>query len=195
VLDALRQPLESGSVSIRRVGGTANYPARFSLLLAANPCPCARSERACTCPPNRRIGYLARLSGPLLDRMDISVHLPAITRQEIMSDDEGVTSATLAMRVERARAAAARRYADTPWRTNADVPPTLLVQHWPIPRPALALAGRYIDRGLLTARGFGRVQRLAWTLADLDGRPVPEKGDVEVALMLRLGDSALQAAA
>jgi magnesium chelatase family protein len=106
VLDALRQPLESGRISIRRVGGTATYPARFSLLLAANPCPCAKPERSCACSPARRVGYFARLSGPLLDRMDISVHLPAITRQEIMSDDEGATSASIAVRVARARAAA-----------------------------------------------------------------------------------------
>jgi magnesium chelatase family protein len=195
VLDALRQPLESGRISIRRVGGTANYPARFSLLLAANPCPCAKPERSCTCSPARRVGYFARLSGPLLDRMDISVHLPAITRQEIMSDDEGATSASIAVRVDRARAAAELRYAGTPWRTNADVPPTVLVQRWPIPRASLVNAGMAMDRGLLTARGFGRVQRLAWTVADLACRPVPLKEDVDVALGLRLGDLAMRRAA
>lgn len=195
VLDALRQPLESGRVSIRRVGGTATYPARFSLLLAANPCPCAKPERSCTCPPSRRIGYLARLSGPLLDRMDLCVRLPPITRQEIMSDDEGATSASMAVRVEQARDRAQARFAGTPWRTNADVPPTVLVQHWPIPRRALVNAGTAIDRGQLTARGFGRVQRLAWTLADLEGRPVPAQEDVDLALGLRLGDLSLGAAA
>jgi magnesium chelatase family protein len=188
VLDALRQPLESGRVSIRRVGGTATYPARFSLLLAANPCPCAKPERSCTCPPSRRIGYLARLSGPLLDRMDLCVHLPPITRQEIMSDDEGATSASMAVRVAQARDRAEARFSGTPWRTNADVPATVLVQHWPIPRRALVHAGTAIDRGQLTARGFGRIQRLAWTLADLEGRPVPAQEDVDLALGLRLGD-------
>jgi magnesium chelatase family protein len=195
VLDALRQPLESGRISIRRVGGTATYPARFSLLLAANPCPCAKPESSCTCPPTRRRGYLARLSGPLLDRMDITVHLPAITRAEIMADNESATSATLAARVERARTAAQARFAGTPWRTNADVPQTVLIQNWPIPRPALVNAGKAIDQGRLTARGFGRVQRLAWTLADLEGRPVPVRGDVDAALGLRLGDQLMRVAA
>lgn len=188
VLDALRQPLESGRISLRRVGGTATYPARFALLLAANPCPCARPERSCTCTADRRRSYLARLSGPLLDRMDLTVCLPPITRQEILSDrGSGDSSALMAARVTAAREAARHRLAGTPWRTNADVPPTVLAQRWPIPRPALVEAGRFLDQGRLSARGFGRVQRLAWTLADLDGRTQPGKGDVDVALSLRLG--------
>jgi magnesium chelatase family protein len=189
VLDALRQPLESGRISIRRVGGTATYPARFSLLLAANPCPCARPESSCTCTPERRRSYLARLSGPLLDRMDITVGLPAITRQEVMAErGEGDSTAVMAAKVSHAREAAQRRLAGTPWRTNADVPPTILSQRWPIARSALGAAGRFMDEGLLTARGFGRVQRLAWTLADLADRGAPSQADVELAVSLRLGD-------
>lgn len=189
VLDALRQPLESGRISIRRVGGTATYPARFSLLLAANPCPCAKPERSCTCKPEQRRSYLARLSGPLLDRIDIQVSLPAITRSEIMSE-RGVGEATsiIAERVLRARASAAARLAGTPWRTNADVPPTVQSQCWPVARKALVNAGRAMDSGFLTARGFGRVQRLAWTLADLAGEGEPTQEQVDLALGLRLGD-------
>lgn len=189
VLDALRQPLENGQVTIRRVGGTAVYPARFSLVMAANPCPCARPERSCSCSSERRRTYLARLSGPLLDRMDISVTLPPITRQEVMSE-RGLeeTSAVMAGRVLAARERAAQRLAGTPWRTNGDVPATVLARRWPVARPALALAGRAMDQGLLTARGFGRTQRLAWTIADLHGHDEPTKDDVGVALSLRLGD-------
>ncbi|MCW2599977.1 MAG: Mg chelatase-related protein [Frankiales bacterium] len=189
VLDALRQPLESGRISIRRVGGTATYPARFALLLAANPCPCARSESSCTCTPERRRSYLSRLSGPLLDRMDISVGLSAITRQEVMADrGSGDSSADMAARVAHARETALCRLAGTPWRTNGDVPPTILGQRWPIKRAALARAGSFMDEGLLTARGFGRVQRLAWTLADLADRGEPTEVEVDLALSLRLGD-------
>jgi magnesium chelatase family protein len=188
VLDALRQPLESGRISIRRVRGTATYPARFALVLAANPCPCAKPESSCTCTPDRRRTYLGRLSGPLLDRMDITVGLPAITRQEMLAD-RGSSESTdvIAARVAHARETALRRLAGTPWRTNADVPPTILSQRWPIRRAALVVAGSFIDRGLLTGRGFGRVQRLAWTLADLADHGEPTKEDVEVALSLRLG--------
>jgi magnesium chelatase family protein len=189
VLDALRQPLESGRISIRRVGGTATYPARFSLLMAANPCPCAKPSTSCTCTAERKRSYLARLSGPLLDRMDVVIELPAITRQEVMSErGSNESTAVMAARVLRARERAVARLAGTPWRTNGDVPPTILSQRWPIPRPALEPAGKAMDAGRLTARGFGRVQRLAWTLADLHGVDVPGVAEVGLALSLRIGD-------
>ena len=193
VLDALRQPLESGEISIRRVGGTARYPARFSLVLAANPCPCAKPRFSCTCRPAAREGYLTKLSGPLLDRIDLHVPLNAITRQDMQSE-RGVeeTTALLQERVLGARERAATRYADTPWRTNADVPPSVLVRRWPLERKPLALLGSAMDHGLLTARGFGRVQRLAWTLADLAGHGTPTKDDASLALSLRLGDKVVQ---
>ena len=189
VLDALRQPMESGEISIRRVGGIATYPARFSLLLAANPCPCAKPERSCSCRPEQRRSYLARLSGPLLDRMDLHVSLPAITRAEIMAEGgRGESTALIAERVAAARARALARLAGTPWRTNGDVPPTVQLARWPIPTRLLAEPGRALDKGLLTARGFGRVQRLAWTLADLYDHARPTVQDVELALSLRIGD-------
>lgn len=192
VLDALRQPLESGRISISRVQGTATYPARFSLLLAANPCPCAQSESRCTCTPDRRRTYITRMSGPLLDRMDLNVSLQAISRADVMSDSGGETSAEIAVRVARARAAAAARLVGTPYRTNADVPPTVLLQRWPLSRSAVTPIGKAMDEGLLTARGFGRVQRMAWTFADLNGHPEPTEVDAKLALSLRLGDDTLQ---
>jgi magnesium chelatase family protein len=191
VLDALRQPLESGRISISRVQGTATYPARFSLLLAANPCPCAQSESKCSCTPDRRRTYLTRMSGPLLDRMDLNVSLQAISRADVMSDSGGETSADIAVRVARARAAAAARLVGTPYRTNADIPPTVLLQRWPLSRSAVAPIGKAMDEGLLTARGFGRVQRMAWTFADLNGHPEPTDVDAKLALSLRLGDDTL----
>jgi magnesium chelatase family protein len=193
VLDALRQPLESGEITIRRVGGTARYPARFALVLAANPCPCAKPRFSCTCRPAVRDGYLTKLSGPLLDRIDLHVPLNAITRQEMQADDGHADStAALAERVAAARARAAARYAGTPWRSNADVPPSVLVRTWPLPREPLGLLGHAMDEGFLTARGFGRVQRLAWTLADLAERPQPSLDDSALALSLRLGDKVVQ---
>jgi magnesium chelatase family protein len=189
VLDALRQPLESGEITIQRVGGIASYPARFSLVMAANPCPCAKPESRCTCRPMQRQSYLAKLSGPLLDRVDINVSLMAITRQEIQSDSgSGETTAVIAARVREARLRADRRFAGTPWRVNAEVPVTELVKHWPLHREPLSLIGAAMDLGFLTARGFGRVQRLAWTLADLMEHDRPLLSDAELALSLRLGD-------
>ncbi len=109
VLDALRQPLESGEVVVARSGLTARFPARFTLVLAANPCPCARRPRraaACTCTPSVRRRYLARLSGPLLDRVDVKVGLLPVGRAELLSDRQfAEPSATVAARVAAGSAA------------------------------------------------------------------------------------------
>jgi magnesium chelatase family protein len=196
VLDALRQPLESGRLSLTRVGGTAVYPAAFTLLMAANPCPCAKPDDGCSCAPDTRRRYLARLSGPLLDRVDMHVHVPQVTGAELLAD-EGVaeSSGVVARRVASARRRAAARYAGTPWRTNGQVPPVELRRRWPVHRAATRPADAALERGLLTARGYGRVLRLAWTLADLQeaGEPGPEH--VGHALVFRLGGLAGELAA
>jgi magnesium chelatase family protein len=188
VLDALRQPLEKGWVSIARAGGTAVYPSCFCLVMAANPCPCARPGTACTCPPDKRRRYMARLSGPLLDRVDLRVNIPRVTRAEMLAEDgRGEPSAAVAARVAMARATASARYAGTPWRTNNDVPPTQLRRLWPIPRAATAAAESALDLGQITARGFGRILRVAWTIADLQGVGVPGGDQVGLALGYRTG--------
>ena len=195
VLDALRQPLESGRLSITRVGGTAVYPAAFQLVLAANYCPCAQLE-GCSCPPDVRRRYLARLSGPLLDRVDMHVEVPRITRAELLADGGlGEPSSVVAARVAAARQAAAARYAGTPWHVNGQVPAVELRRRWPVPGAALRQAEDAVDRGLLTARGCGRVLRLAWTLADLQGAGQPGAEHVGHALGFRLGRSLPQVAA
>ena len=188
VLDALRQPLESGRLTLTRVGGTAVYPAAFTLLLAANPCPCAKPDDACSCPPDTRRRYLSRLSGPLLDRIDMHVEVPAITRAEMLADaGHTETTAVVAARVAAARRRAAARYAGTPWRTNGQVPPVELRRRWPVPRTSSRDVDRALELGALTARGYGRVLRLAWTLADLAEADVPGPEHVGHALTFRLG--------
>src|SRR3954452_10257214 len=126
VLDALRTPLEEGEVRLARADGTVCYPARFQLLLAANPCPCAPAhDRDCVCPSLKRRRYLGRLSGPLLDRVDLRAHMFPITALAAVSGDEEST-ATVRERVLAARAAAAARWAEQGWRTNAEVPGPVL---------------------------------------------------------------------
>ena len=188
VLDALRQPLEQGSVSIARVAGTAVYPSRFSLVMAANPCPCARPDSGCTCPADKRRRYLSRLSGPLLDRVDLRVSIPRISRAEMLAEDgRGEPSSDVAARVAMARATAAKRYAGTPWRTTNDVPPTELRRRWPVPRAATRAAEDALDKGQITARGYGRILRVAWTLADLQDRGTPGAEEIGLALGYRAG--------
>jgi len=196
VLDALRQPLESGRLSITRVGGTAVYPAVFTLLMAANHCPCAQPDERCSCTPDVRRRYLARLSGPLLDRIDLRVEVPPITRVEMLAEDgRGEPSARVAVRVAAARARAAERYAGTPWRTNGEVPAVELRRRWPAPRASTEQAERAMDLGQLTARGYGRILRLAWTLADLAQAAVPGPEHVDHALGYRLAGASAALAA
>jgi magnesium chelatase family protein len=189
-LEALRQPLESGHVVVARAAGVMRLPARFMLVLAANPCPCGRYSvlgGGCECSPNAVRRYQARLSGPLLDRVDLRVEVDAVSRSELIGREPGESTAVVAARVREARARAAARYAGTPWRANGDVPGHELRTRWPVAPGAMHPAEHDMERGMLTARGLDRVLRVAWTLADLAGRPRPELTDVRAALHLRTG--------
>ncbi|MFC4030617.1 YifB family Mg chelatase-like AAA ATPase [Streptomyces polygonati] len=189
-LDALRQPLEAGHVVVARAAGVMRLPARFMLVLAANPCPCGRHSMlggGCDCSPAAVRRYQSRLSGPLLDRLDLRVEVEAVTRGELIGNDRGESSAVVAARVREARARAAARYAESPWRTNSDIPGHHLRTRWHLAPGALHAAERDMERGLLTARGLDRVLRVAWTLADLAGHPRPDSTDVHQALQLRTG--------
>jgi magnesium chelatase family protein len=191
VLDALRQPLESGEVVIARSGLSARFPARFTLVLAANPCPCARSTAtgtACTCTPLMKRRYIARLSGPLLDRVDVKVQLQPVGRAELLSDRQLTEPSTIvATRVQEARLRAARRLQGTRWRLNAEIPGSELRRTFrPAPGALLPLE-RAMDLGQISARGADRVIRMSWTLADLAGQDKPRQSEVACALGLWLG--------
>ncbi|MEU6032972.1 YifB family Mg chelatase-like AAA ATPase [Streptomyces tauricus] len=190
-LDALRQPLESGHVVIARSAGVVRFPARFLMVLAANPCPCGRfSQRdtLCECSPSMIRRYQARLSGPLLDRVDLRVEVDRVTRSQLTERGaRGESTETVADRVREARARAAARLTDTPWRTNSEVPGRELRSRWYASPGAMDDAERSLERGVLTARGLDRVLRVAWTVADLAGRDRPGVADVTLALQLRTG--------
>jgi magnesium chelatase family protein len=191
VLDALRQPLEAGEVVIARSGVTARFPARFTLVLAANPCPCARmsaSGAGCTCTPLARRRYLARLSGPLLDRVDVKVELLPVSRGELLSDRRlAEPSAAVAARVAEARRRAGHRLRGTHWRVNAEIPGAELRRAFRPEPGALAPLERAMDLGQISARGADRIIRLSWTLADLAGADRPRLAEVGYGLGLWLG--------
>jgi magnesium chelatase family protein len=194
-LDALRQPLESGSVVLHRGGGAVRYPARFQLVLAANPCPCGRTGSACECPPHARRRYAQRLSGPLLDRVDLRVHIEAVPHADLLCDTAPESSEVVAERVATARRAARERWAGAGWSVNAAAPGIALRgSRWRLPRPALRTAEEFLARGQLTARGLDRVLRLAWSVADLAGHERPQVSDVAEALFFRTGDTGAWAA-
>ncbi len=159
--------------------------------LAANPCPCGRHTlhgTGCECPASVIRRYQARLSGPLLDRVDLRIEVEPVTRSDLLGQGgRGERSTTVADRVREARARTAARLTDTPWTVNSEVPGHELRTRFTTAPGALAAAERDIDRGLLTARGLDRVLRVAWTVADLAGHDRPDAEDLALALELRTG--------
>jgi magnesium chelatase family protein len=185
VLEALRTPLEDGEVRLARRDGVAVYPARFQLVLAANPCPCAPADpRACVCAGAVKRRYLRKLSGPLLDRVDLRVQMHPV-RTGGLSADAGEATQEVRARVVLARATAAERWRPYRVSTNAEVPGPLLRQRFRLDSHAIDPLRRALDKGLLSIRGVDRVMRVAWTIADLAGRERPRVDDVTAAMGFR----------
>lgn len=193
VLDVLRQPLESGEIRIHRANATATFPGRFQLIMAANPCPCGQygvADAECTCAPSAIRRYLGRISGPLLDRVDIRLTVRRVTAAQLSLAEETSRATTAEARacVLRARGAAAARLAGTPWTTNGEVPGPWLREHGArFPRGTTAVLDRALERGAITMRGYDRSLRLAWTIADVEGADRPTAEHVGRALLLRRG--------
>lgn len=188
VLDALRQPLESGKVDLHRAAGTASYPARFQLVMAANPCPCGLASGKgieCTCTPQQRRRYFSRLSGPLLDRVDLQLAVQRVSLRELAGDGSAEQSAAIAARVAEARGVQHQRLTAWGYATNAEVAGNLLRGPLRLPLRATAALDRAMDRQTLTARGYDRVLRVAWSVADLIGHGSPDADDVGQALGFR----------
>lgn len=183
LLDSLRQPLEEGEVRVARARGSVTLPARFLLIGASNPCPCANEMvTSCTCTPQMRHRYMRRFSGPLLDRFDIRINLSRPAMSGMISGEPGEPSSSIARRVTDARRRATERQG-TP---NAMLPPHLIERHAPLTTEARAVLERRLGRGDLTARGYHRVRRVARTIADLCGdHETVELEHVESAISMR----------
>jgi magnesium chelatase family protein len=184
-LEALRTPLEDGEIRLARHGGVAHYPARFQLVLAANPCPCAPADpRDCICSGNVKRRYLGKLSGPLLDRVDLRVQMHAV-RAGAFTAEEGESTARVRERVATARTVSAERWKPYGIRTNAEVSGAMLRRKFRLEAAAMEPLHVALDRGLLSIRGLDRTLRVAWTLADLAGRSSPGLKEVTAALSFR----------
>lgn len=189
VIEALRQPLESGEVTIARGEESATFPARGMVVLAANPCPCGAADTTlgrsrCTCDSVKLRTYETKLNGPLADRVDIfrRVHPPLadpFARRR--------STAELRQRVSAARTRQHARFAGSSWRLNAHIPAAELRDRWPLDETSRTLIESEVAQGTLTRRGAIRVHRVAWTVADLEGTAAPGAAEVEIALALRLG--------
>jgi magnesium chelatase family protein len=191
VVEALRQPLESGEITIARGDEDATYPARGMLVLACNPCACGAyhpqaRNHGCTCDEVQRRNYRRKVSGPIADRIDITRFVePAKPYERNDPIEVPESSAEVRARVERARARQAHRYAATPWRLNRDVPGPVLQQEWPLDPEAQRAVDTEVYGGRLSRRGATRVHRLAWSVADLHGVERPGPRQLEIALRLR----------
>ncbi|MET3960512.1 magnesium chelatase family protein [Marmoricola sp. OAE513] len=193
VIEALRQPLESGEITIARGDEDATFPASGMLVLACNPCPCGEwstrvRENTCLCSEVNRRNYRRKISGPIADRIDITRTIepvPEHERNDRFSQPE--SSAVVRARVSAARRRQQDRYGDAGWRLNGHVPGPELRSRWPLAAEATRLLDREVYGGTLTRRGAVRVHRVAWSVADLRGVEVPGPDELEIALRLRTG--------
>jgi len=185
VLDGLRQPLEEGVVRVTRARGSVEFPSRFQLVAAMNPCPCGAASKpgACQCGDALRTRYLRRVSGPLLDRFDLRLEVGRPEVDELLGAPEGESSAVVAARVDAARRLAAERHGDT----NSAIPGHRLDELAPLSKAARALLRREVETDRLSGRGLHRVRRVARTLADLRGGPDEiDEESISTALHLRI---------
>lgn len=195
VLESLRAPLEEGKVRIARSGARVDFPCRISLIAAMNPCPCGYlgdTRKECRCNEMQLSSYRSRLSGPLLDRMDLQAPMERVTGRQLMGAPEGESSAAVRERVVTARAAQVARYGDATV-TNSSVPLALLEEHVVLGPSARSVLGHAIENDSLSGRGMDRVLRVSRTLADLDGEDTVGDGHVAQALGLRLEQTHLRA--
>lgn len=195
VIEAMREPMEAGEVTIARGEESATYPARSLVVLAANSCPCGRfhglSGGACECSEVQRAHYLRKLSGPIVDRVDIWMEVRPQARRAASAWSPPVESSEdVRARVAEARARQARRYRDRAWSLNSSVPGAALDACWPLEPEAQHAIDQELSDGHLTRRGLTRVQRLAWTVADCAGLARPGIDQARVALTLRSSDPA-----
>lgn len=190
-LEALRTPLESGLIVLARSKAQTAYPARFQLVLAANPCPCGQGGRpghACRCSAMAVRRYSERLSGPILDRVDITARLSPMTQAYLRAAGRGgEPSQSVAERVAQARDRQRHRLGALGWSTNAEVPGPVLRRDLPLPR-GVDLVDRAVALGQLSARGVDKCLRIAWSIADLAGHARPDRADTQAALAMRRGD-------
>ena len=190
-MESLRQPLEDEQVTISRASGSLSYPCSFMLVAAMNPCPCGyfgHPTRPCTCSPAASSRYLARVSGPLLDRFDLHVEVPPVEYEQLASHAKAECSADIRARVNAARAVQQERYRQTGIGVNAQLSPSLLKRYCALSDEASALMKTAFDKLDLSARAYDRILKVARTIADLDGSETLQPRHVAEAIQYRTLD-------
>lgn len=188
VLEALRQPIEDGLVTISRVKGTITFPAKFMLVAASNPCPCGNfgdAVKKCICTSFQIINYRKRVSGPIIDRIDIHIHLPQVKMEALVGDKKSETSLSVRKRVQKARDRQTRRYRSTSFVCNSDLKSKEIKEFIPLSAECMSLLGKAISVMHLTARSYHRVIKTARTIADLSGEKDVSQSHIAEALQYR----------
>ena len=180
--------METGRIEIHRARAVVTYPARFQLIGAANPCKCGNYLDApgkCTCSVRDRRDYFRRIGGPILDRFDINVVAPRLSRADLAKAGSGEPSAAVAERVAEARLRQRVRLGSTPWTANAQVSGSWLRRNTPLSRESARELDSMLASGETSMRAVDKILRISWTLADLSGRSAPSRDDVDCAFTLR----------
>ncbi|MBI2400738.1 MAG: YifB family Mg chelatase-like AAA ATPase [Deltaproteobacteria bacterium] len=194
VLEVLRQPLEDGRVTIARAAMSLTYPADFMLIGAMNPCPCGflgDSHKECVCTPMQVQHYRSKISGPLLDRIDIHCEVPAVRFRELSGERSGEASSVIKKRVDNARRAQAERFRDSGIHSNSQLPSRHMKKYCALKGEASKLIETAVERLGLSARAYTRVLKVARTVADLDGSPDIESQHLSEAIQYRSLDRQL----
>ena len=192
-LEVMRQPMEDGLVTIGRVSRTTTFPSRFTLAAALNPCPCGffnDVRHECICSPLQISRYLAKISGPLLDRIDLQVEVPALTPEEISSTAAGEASSLIRDRVESARAIQRDRFRRSVLQSNAEMTPRHLRKYCELDAASRRILDHAVTRLGLSARAYDRILKVARTIADLAGSERLESGHAAEAVHYRALDKA-----
>ncbi len=187
-LEVLRQPLEDGVVSISRAHGTYTYPSRFTLIAAMNPCPCGyfnHPKKTCTCTENAVHKYLNRISGPLLDRIDIHIEVPPVEYEELTAKSGEETSASIRRRVDAARAIQTARFKGTSVTCNAHIDSSMFEEVCAMDEKAERILKQAFDKLGMTARAYDRVLKVARTIADLDASDLIRAAHIAEAIQYR----------
>lgn len=194
-LEVLRQPLEDGFVSISRSAQSLTYPASCMLIAAMNPCPCGYygdKKHECTCSSQQLARYRAKLSGPLLDRIDLHIEVPSVQFEDFHTDFKGKDSAGMKLRVENARKIQKERYKGTACLTNADLSGAMLEKYCFLEQKERDFLGKAVDRLALSARSFTRILKVARTVADLEEQEKIAVSHIALAIQCRALDRTMK---
>lgn len=187
-LEVLRGPLEDGAVTISRVNGSFTYPCEFMFVASMNPCPCGyygSPDKECTCTPQAINKYISKISGPLLDRIDIQIEVSPVKYEKLGNDEIPESSEVIKKRVNQARIIQRQRYAKENIYSNSSLTPKLITKYCKLDKESKKILETAFEKLGLSARAYGRILKVARTIADLEGSEAIQKAHIAEAILYR----------